>query len=145
MGVVSFTSRPIYLWGQSPCIHSVGVWVSPRALLDVLKICWPSRESRPLFLGFPAHSKVLKTDPFGTTIGVAWQILLAWVGGGLGQEWPCVRSLHIPRTQFRKMEKICVDASFSFFFLPLHHPNQWLFAYFFIHSIQVHWAIAQRI
>ena len=132
MGVVSFMSRPLYHWGQSPCMHSIGVWVSPRSLLDVLKICWPSRELRPLFFGFPAHKKVLKTEPFGATIGITWQILMAGVGGGLGQDWPCVRSLHIRRTQFRKMKKICLDASFSLFFSAFTPPKSVFRKYIFL-------------
>jgi hypothetical protein len=45
--VVSFTLRPPYLQGKSPCI---GDWVVPRAVLDAVvkrKISSPCRESNP--------------------------------------------------------------------------------------------------
>ena len=76
----------------------------------------PAGESRSLLLSFPAHSQVLKTDPFGPTIGVTWQILPA--GGGVGDLTSStmgVSNLHVRRCRFRKTEKICMDAGFFIF------------------------------
>jgi hypothetical protein len=48
--VVSFTPLPIYLWGKALCIHGVGGWVGPRAVLDAVskrKSHCPCRDSNP--------------------------------------------------------------------------------------------------